>query len=207
MESRSGAVGVVRRFQRSHTWRWTQRATGTHFAHPVAPLMWKSGTCHVLMARAAYVERPAATSRYGDAFAAKKSTLTTLNQISGSAMADKPAFERVKQSQPHPEERPPKSGLPDFGNLNCRNRQQPISMGASRRMATSLCRASILRDAVLRTAPQDEVVDFFTRSSAGWISLQRNRATGRPDIRTTGRVMMEFWLSTRGRVTPTARRV
>jgi hypothetical protein len=37
--------------------------------------------------------------------------------------------------------------------------------------------------------------------------LQRNRATGRPDVRTTGRVMMEFWLSTRGRVTPTARRV
>src|SRR5258706_11366159 len=64
--------------------------------------MWKSGTCHVLMARVAYVARPAATSRYGDAFAAKKSTLTTLNQISGSAMADKPAFERVKQSQPHP---------------------------------------------------------------------------------------------------------
>jgi hypothetical protein len=46
--------------------------------------------------------------------------------------------------------------LPDFGN--CRNRQQPISMGASRRMAASHCRASILRDAVLRTAPQDEVL-------------------------------------------------
>ena len=28
-----------------------------------------------------------------------------------------PAKERVKKSQPHPEERPPKSGLPDFGNL------------------------------------------------------------------------------------------
>src|SRR5258708_32969575 len=37
-------------------------------------------------------------------------------------------------------------------------------MGASRRMAPSHCRASILRDAVLRTAPQDEVVNFFTRS-------------------------------------------
>src|SRR5258708_16448502 len=41
------------------------------------------------------------------------------------SMADKPAFERVKQSQPHPEERP---------------------KGASRRMATSLYRASILRE-------------------------------------------------------------
>jgi len=49
--------------------------------------------------------------------------------------------------------------------------------------------------------------DTHPRSSAGSISLQRNRATGRPDIRTTGRVMMEFWLSTRRRVTPTARRV
>src|SRR6266478_969619 len=96
MESRSGAVGVVRRFQRSHTWRWTQRATGTHFAHPVAPLMWKSGTCHVLMARAAYVERPAATSRYGDAFAAKKSTLTALNQIGGSNMANKPDMSKLR---------------------------------------------------------------------------------------------------------------
>src|SRR5260221_211944 len=28
---------------------------------------------------------------------------------------------------PHPEERAPKSGLPDFGNQWCRNRQQPIS--------------------------------------------------------------------------------
>src|SRR5258705_13330952 len=54
------------------------------------------------------------------------------------------AFERVKKFQPHPEERP---------------------KGASRRMAASHCRASILRDAVLRTAPQDEVVDFFTPSS------------------------------------------
>jgi hypothetical protein len=52
--------------------------------------MWKSGTCHALMARVAYVARPAATSRYGDAFAAKKPTLTTLNQMSAPAMADKP---------------------------------------------------------------------------------------------------------------------
>src|SRR5262249_26949114 len=50
--------------------------------------------------------------------------------------------ERVKQFGPHPEERPPKSGLPDFGSLKCRNRQQPISMGGrpealeGRRMAT-----------------------------------------------------------------------
>src|SRR6266436_5403523 len=48
-----------------------------------------------------------------------------------------PAFERVKKFQPHPEERP---------------------KGASRRMAASHCRASILRDALLRTAPQDEVL-------------------------------------------------
>src|SRR6266436_2555226 len=37
----------------------------------------------------------------------------------------------------------------------------------SRRMAASPCRASILRDAMLRTAPQDEVVDFFTRPVTG----------------------------------------
>jgi hypothetical protein len=66
------------------------KSHGTAFAHPVAPLMWKSGICHALMARVAYVARPAATSRYGDAFAAKKPTLTTLNQMSAPAMADKP---------------------------------------------------------------------------------------------------------------------
>ena len=61
-------------------------------------------------------------------------------------------------NQPRPEERAPKSGLPDFGNRQCRNRQQPISMRASRRTATSdMVPASILRDAVLRTAPQDQV--------------------------------------------------
>jgi hypothetical protein len=58
------------------------KSHGTAFAHPVAPLMWKSGTCHFVMARVAYVARPAATSRYCDAFGAKKSTLTTINQIS-----------------------------------------------------------------------------------------------------------------------------
>ncbi len=57
-----------------------------------------------------------------------------------------PAKERVKESQPHPEERP---------------------KGASRRMGTRQRLAAILRDAVLRTAPQDEVVNFFTRSKAG----------------------------------------
>jgi len=45
------------------------------------------------------------------------------------------------------------------------------------------------------------------RSPAGWILLQCNRATGRADIRATGRVMMEFKLSTPGQVTPMARRV
>ena len=35
---------------------------GTAFAYPVAPLMWKSGTRHVLMARAGYVAFPIATS-------------------------------------------------------------------------------------------------------------------------------------------------
>ena len=101
MESRSGknnrggrdepghdAVGVVRRLQQLAAMK--TKSHGTAFAHPVAPLMWKSGTCHVLMARVAYVARPAATSRYGDAVTAKKSTLPTLNQISGPAMADKP---------------------------------------------------------------------------------------------------------------------
>src|SRR5229473_2402991 len=39
--------------------------------------------------------------------------------------------------------------------------------------------------------------DTHRPSPAGWFSLPRNRATGRPDIRTTGRVMMEFRLSTR----------
>jgi hypothetical protein len=41
------------------------------FAYPVAPLMWKSGTCHVLMAPATYLAGPIAMSRYGDAFTAK----------------------------------------------------------------------------------------------------------------------------------------
>src|ERR1700722_7264415 len=36
-------------------------------------------------------------------------------------------------NQPRPEERAPRSGLPDFGIHWCRNRQQPISMRASRR--------------------------------------------------------------------------
>jgi hypothetical protein len=55
-----------------------QKSHGTAFVHPVAPLMWKSGTCHFVMARVAYVARPAATSRYGEAFTAKKSKLTVL---------------------------------------------------------------------------------------------------------------------------------
>jgi hypothetical protein len=63
--------------------------------------------------------------------------------------------------RPRPEERAPKSGLPDFGNQWCRNRQQPISMRASRRTATGeIVLTAILRDAVLRTAPQDEVCGF-----------------------------------------------
>jgi hypothetical protein len=61
-------------------------------------------------------------------------------------------------NQPRPEERAPKSGLPDFGIHRCRNRQQPISMRASRRTASGeIVLKTILRDAVLRTAPQDEV--------------------------------------------------
>jgi hypothetical protein len=60
--------------------------------------------------------------------------------------------------RPRPEERAPKSGLPDFGIHWCRNRQQPISMRASRRTATGeIVLTAILRDAVLRTAPQDKV--------------------------------------------------
>src|SRR5262249_53595376 len=57
---------------------------------------WKSGTCHVLLARVAYVARPAATSRFGEAFAAKKSTLTTLNQMSGSATANRPDMSKQR---------------------------------------------------------------------------------------------------------------
>jgi hypothetical protein len=58
------------------------KSHGTAFARPVAPLMWKSGTCHVLMARVAYVARPAAASRYDDAFTAQKeSALASCNQI------------------------------------------------------------------------------------------------------------------------------
>ena len=57
MESRSGknnrggrdepghdAVGVVRRLQQLAAMK--TKSHGTAFAHPVAPLMWKSGTCH-----------------------------------------------------------------------------------------------------------------------------------------------------------------
>ena len=73
------------------------KSHGTAFAHPVAPLMWKSGTCHVLMARVVYVARPAAASRSGDAFTAKKSTLTTLNQISGSVITNKPDMSKQRQ--------------------------------------------------------------------------------------------------------------
>jgi hypothetical protein len=38
------------------------KSHGTAFAYPVAPLVWKSGTRHVLMARAGYVARPIAMS-------------------------------------------------------------------------------------------------------------------------------------------------
>src|SRR5258706_14153124 len=62
------------------------------------------------------------------------------------------AFERVKKFQPHPEERP---------------------KGASRRMAASHCRASILRDAVLRTAPQDEVVVTRQRGMRACLLMAR----------------------------------
>jgi len=40
-------------------------------AYPVAPLMWKSGTSHLSMARAIYLARPPAMSSYGDSFPAK----------------------------------------------------------------------------------------------------------------------------------------
>ncbi len=52
--------------------------------------MWKSTTCHVLMARAVHVARPVAISRYGDAFMAKKSALTSFNQIEVPAIPDEP---------------------------------------------------------------------------------------------------------------------
>src|SRR6266566_1035570 len=50
------------------------KSHGTAFAYPVAPLMWKSGTCHVLMARTTYLARQIATSRYRDALTSKNST-------------------------------------------------------------------------------------------------------------------------------------
>src|SRR5713101_334620 len=57
------------------------KSHGTAFAYPVAPLMWKSGTRHVLMARAGYVARPIAMS----------STVTLSHlSIQGAAISGKP---------------------------------------------------------------------------------------------------------------------
>jgi hypothetical protein len=93
----------------------------------------------------------------------------TYDRVSGAAAigvrADLAVLHRFRSlnhiditDRPRPEERAPKSGLPDFGNQQCRNRQQPISMRASRRTAAGeIVLTAILRDAVLRTAPQDEV--------------------------------------------------
>jgi hypothetical protein len=51
--------------------------------------MWKSGTRHALMARATYLARPIAMSRYGDAFTPK--VYPNIFQSSqGPAMSDKP---------------------------------------------------------------------------------------------------------------------
>jgi hypothetical protein len=94
------------------------------------------------------------------------------------ALLSSAAKERAKKLRPHPEERAPKSGLPDFGNLKVsksatadfdarvskdggeqRNRLLPISailVPKSGRPDFGR-RASILRDASLRDAPQDEV--------------------------------------------------
>jgi hypothetical protein len=60
---------------------------------------------------------------------------------------------------------------------------------------------------VARPAATSRYRDAFTAKKSTLTT--RYSATARPGvpIRTTGRVMMEFWLSTRGRVTPTARRV
>src|SRR5215216_5842129 len=41
----------------------------------------------------------------------------------------------VHKHRPHPEERPPISGLPEIGSLHCASRRQPTCVGASRRMA------------------------------------------------------------------------
>src|SRR3981189_1732177 len=85
---------------------------------------------------------------------------------------------RKTNLRPHPEER----ALP-AAHLRC-----PVR--ASRRMAASTCFASILRDASLRDAPQDEVGDFHRldsgRSSIPGTSAIEPRSRGvldTPDAR------------------------
>ncbi len=55
------------------------KSHGTAFAYPVAPLMWKSGTRHVLMARGGYVARPIAMSSTVTLSRPKRFTPTSFN--------------------------------------------------------------------------------------------------------------------------------
>src|SRR5215813_1050073 len=66
------------------------KSHGTAFAYPVAPLMWKSGTRHVSMARATYLARPIAMSSCGDSFPVKKFILTPFSQIRCPLASEKP---------------------------------------------------------------------------------------------------------------------
>jgi hypothetical protein len=60
--------------------------------------------------------------------------------------------------QPRPEERAPKSGLPDFGiSMVSKSATADFDSRARRTAKGEIVPASILRDAVLRTAPLDEV--------------------------------------------------
>src|SRR6266436_8639859 len=60
--------------------------------------------------------------------------------------------------------RPPKSGLPDFGNQKCRNRQQPISIGG-RLEGWQQARPNTRPSFETRpsAAPQDEGLNYFPR--------------------------------------------
>jgi hypothetical protein len=61
-------------------------------------------------------------------------------------------------NQPRPEERAPKSGLPDFGiSMVSKSATADFDRASRRTVTGEAVPVSILRDAVLRTAPQDEV--------------------------------------------------
>ena len=63
--------------------------------------------------------------------------------------------------KPHPEERAPKSGLPDFGTSWCRDRQQPISMHGVSKDHHTCCGMWPSFETPASQAPQDEVQKEF----------------------------------------------